>query len=879
MAENNFSVTARRPLAYLFYFVDEHSNQKKMITLAPRLLPLYALLLLGPVCGLSDGIAQTKSPQAFLGYEIGARFTPHHRVVAYFEHVAATTNSVELVSYGATYEQRPLVVAFVSSPANVAGLETIRKDNLRRAGMEPGEPATRIPIIWLSYNVHGNEAVSCETAMKTLWELVDPANTTTKKWLENTVVAIDPCLNPDGQERYVNWYNQKANRRLQPDPQSVEHAEPWPGGRPNHYLFDLNRDWAWQVQQESQARIRLYNHWMPQVHVDFHEQGVDDPYYFAPAAEPVHAFVSAFQREFQETVGRNNARYFDENAWLYFTREVFDLFYPSYGDSWPMFNGAIGMTYEQGGSGRAGLGIRTALGDTLTLAQRILHHYTSGMATVETVSDNADRLLEEYTVYFSESRTNPKGQYKAYVVKAGEYPERAAALKQLLDRNGIRYGTAARRQRLQGFDYFSGKTASFALEDGDLVVSAFQPKSMLTQTLFEPNPSLSDSLTYDITSWALPYAYGLQAYASETPLAVTDSNPSPAFEANRAEGKPLAYVVPWTSMAHARFAAALLNAGIRVRYTERPFTLEGKTYPSGSLIIGRAGNEQRADFWSEVVQLANDHRLRLDAVSTGYVDAGRDFGSGGVKAIKAPRVALIGGSGVSSLGVGEIWHFFEQELDYPVSVLEPDGISSADLSRYNTIILPSGNYGAWDDATVRRLETWVSAGGKLIALEAAVGFLSGKAGFNVSAFLTEEEKKQAETRQEADAAVARVTGFQEKERAEISRAISGAVFEVIMDASHPLGFGTAGKYYTLKTSSRRYAYLNDGVNVGIIPDTTHHRTGFVGAKAKSQVGESLVFGVEYKGRGQVVYLVDNPLFRGFWEQGKLVMGNALFMIN
>src|SRR5690606_11509707 len=307
---------------------------------------LCGTLILG---GLGVSVfAQTKSPEAFLGYQIGTRFTPHHRVVAYFEHVAATAHNVKLVKYGNSYENRPLMVAFLSSPANMARLEEIRKDNLRRAGIEQGAPGTQVPVIWLSYNVHGNEAVSSETAMKTLWELINPSNTETKKWLENTVVAIDPCLNPDGQERYVNWYNQKANNRLQPDPQSVEHNEPWPGGRPNHYLVDLNRDWAWQVQRESQARVSLYNQWMPQLHVDFHEQGVDAPYYFAPVAEPVHAFVSDFQREFQETVGRNNARYFDRNAWLYFTREVFDLFYPSYGDSWPMFNGAIGMTYEQG---------------------------------------------------------------------------------------------------------------------------------------------------------------------------------------------------------------------------------------------------------------------------------------------------------------------------------------------------------------------------------------------------------------------------------------------------------------------------------------------------------------------------------------------------
>ncbi len=870
-------VTVSISLVYLVNLPDDNIPHS-MKYILPLLFGRIQLTTLSFIVFLTTVVAQTQSPREFLGYELGARFTPHHKVVAYFEHVAHTSDHVKLTTYGTSYEWRPLIVAFVSSATNIANLEKIRTDNLKRVGIEAGEPSDKTPITWLSYNVHGNEAVASETAMRTLWELIDPSNLETKKWLENTLVIIDPCLNPDGQERYVNWYNQKANKRLQPDPQSTEHAEPWPGGRPNHYLFDLNRDWAWQVQQESQARIKLYNQWMPQVHVDFHEQGINAPYYFAPAAEPVHEFVSDFQKEFQETVGRNNARYFDENAWLYFTREVFDLFYPSYGDSWPMFNGAIGMTYEQGGSGRAGLGVLTALGDTLTLTERILHHHTSGMATIETVSKNANKLVDEFAKYFRDNQLNPKGKYKTYVIKPGSVPERLTALKQLLDRNGIRYVHANGKSGLKGFNYLTGETTTFALDAGDLVVSAHQPKSILTQTLFEPNPSLSDSLTYDITSWALPYAYGLQAYALENRLDVTAAPESTTIKTNQQQGAPLAYIAPWTSVAHARFAAALLNEGMRIRYAERGFSLAGKTYEPGSLIIGRAGNERVKDFQEKVLQLANSNGISLEAVSTGYVDTGKDFGSGDVKAIQPPRVALLGGNGVSSLNVGEIWHFFEEELDYPISMLDIQQFTSTDLNKYNTIILPSGNYNALGDAGLRKLDSWITAGGKLIAIESSASFLSGKEGFGLSQFLTDEEKREVEKRQEQEAAVERIADFQARERSGISNTVSGAVFEVKIDVSYPLGFGTGGKYYTLKNSGQRYAYLKNGINVGIIPDETYHRTGFVGAKAKSRMKESLVFGVEHKGRGQVIYMVDNPMFRGFWYNGKLIMSNALFMV-
>lgn len=833
-----------------------------------------ALWLLAPAVAAG----QTQNPEQFLGYSLGERFTPYHRVHRYMEHVAASSDHVQLVTYGQSYEGRPLVALFVSSPANIQNLENIRKSNMQRTGLEPGAPTETAAIVWLSYNVHGNEAVASETAMKTLWELIDPNNSTTKPYLENTVVVIDPCLNPDGQERYVNWYNQKASKRLQPDPQSAEHQEPWPGGRPNHYLYDLNRDWAWQVQQESQHRAALYNRWMPQVHVDFHEQGINAPYYFAPAAEPVHEFVSPFQREFQEIVGRNNAKYFDANAWMYFTREVFDLFYPSYGDTWPTFNGAIGMTYEQAGSGRAGLGIETALGDTLTLTERILHHHTAGIATIEMASQHADRLVKEFGEYFSQTSTNPPGRYTAYVVKPGNAPDRLKQLQQLLDRNGIRYGVAEPRGSVTGFNYSTGASATFAIEAGDLVVSAHQPKAVLVQTLFEPNPTLSDTMTYDITSWALPYAYGLQAYALDTRLTVDTSHVAPPFAQNTVQGTPLAYFVPWNAVTHARFLSALIQADIRVRVAEKPFSHAGEDYPAGTMIVARSGNERKTDFHETAVKLANAHAITLQTAATGYMDTGKDFGSSAVKAITPPKVAVLSGQGVSSLGFGEVWHHFERELDYPLSIIDVAGFGGTNLSRYNVLILPSGSYGAIGTAGFEKIDAWVSAGGKLIAIESAVDFLATKEGYGLSAYLTDEEKKAADKRKEEHAGQERTAAYDDRSRLRVANSVSGAVFQVRLDATHALGYGTNGTYFTLKNGSRRYGYLKNGVNVGIIPSLDHHRAGFIGFKAKPEIAGSLVFGVQHRGRGQVVYLVDNPLFRGFWEHGKLIVDNAVFMV-
>ena len=350
-----------------------------------------------------------QSPKEFLGYELGERFTRHHKVVEYFSYLSNQLSNVQLEKYGETNEHRPLYVAYVSSEKNMANLEQIRQKNLGQTGLKEDRGAGEIAIVWLSYNVHGNEASSTEAAMNTIYLLL----TGKKSLLENTLVIIDPCVNPDGRDRYVNWFNQVSTSPYNPDINAKEHQEPWPGGRPNHYLFDLNRDWAWATQVESQLRLNVYNKWMPHVHVDFHEQSMNNPYYFAPAAEPYHQVISRWQRDFQTQIGKNHAKYFDQNGWLYFTKERFDLLYPSYGDTYPTYVGAIGMTYEQAGHGRGGLGVNTDHGYELTLTDRVAHHTTTGISTVEISSNNASKLNSEFKKFF----INEKLIYKSYVLK------------------------------------------------------------------------------------------------------------------------------------------------------------------------------------------------------------------------------------------------------------------------------------------------------------------------------------------------------------------------------------------------------------------------------------------------------------------------------
>uniref|UniRef100_UPI004048DF0A M14 family zinc carboxypeptidase n=1 Tax=Algoriphagus sp. TaxID=1872435 RepID=UPI004048DF0A len=834
---------------------------------------LVAVLSIGSV------LAQLKTPEQFLSYKPGDRFTPHHRMVDYFEYVAAQNPNIKLIQYGETNEKRPLILAILASSENMAQLEQIRTDNLKRTGILSGTPSTQVPINWMSFNVHGNESVGMEAAISTFHTLADPNNTKVQEWLKNQVVILDPAINPDGRDRYANWYNQKMHTQLQPDMQSMEHNEPWPGGRANHYLFDLNRDWAWQVQVESQQRLKMYQQWMPQLHLDFHEQGIDNPFYMAPAAEPLHEQLSPFQHEFQDIFGKNTAKYFDQMGRFYFTKERFDLLYPSYGDTYPMYNGAIGMTIEQGGGGRAGIGGYNAIGDTVTLSNRITGHYTAALSAVEMTSQHAARLLSEFERYFKTNATAPKGTYKSFVIKGESNPAQVAKLLELLDKNGIQYGKGTAKTGLKGFEYQSGKTnVPFTTSDKDIVISAYQPKSVLAQVLFEPNPALNDSITYDITSWAMPYAYGVKAYALDTRLDPSGTYVSPLVATAKVTGTPVAYLAPWQGTRDAAFLAALLNKKIRVRYAEYPFTMEGKSYPAGTMMITKGGNEWVANFDQTVQEAAAALGITLSTTQTGYVDQGKDFGSPTVRIIQAPKVGLVGGAGTSSLNFGEVWHFFEKDLKYPLSSLEASSMGNADLSKYNVIILPSIYSSALSASAQSKLTDWVKAGGKVIAIDGSVNLFANKEGFKLKTFDTEEEKKAAEKASQELANKERLEPYIEGKRLDISGGTAGAIYEIKMDETHPLGYGTGGTYYTLKNNSSRFAFLSGGANAGIIASNDAYRTGYIGYKIKSRMGQSLVIGTESLGRGEVVYFVDNPIFRGFWESGKLVLSNAIFLV-
>jgi hypothetical protein len=826
-----------------------------------KFIPAFFLL----VCA-HFSIAQNKTPDQFLGFALGSKFAFHHQILDYMKMLEGQNQErLKLVQYGSTYEGRPLMVAFISSPENLSQLENIRTNHLKSVKILPGTAERKTPpIVWLSYNVHGNEAVSANTSMKVLYELLNKENKLTQEILKNTVIILDPCLNPDGYERYTQWYTRVQAAQADVTPFAVEHHEPWPGGRFNHYLFDLNRDWAWQTQKETLARVALYNQWLPHVHADFHEMGPERSYYFPPAAKPFHKDITAWQREFNEVIGENCRRYFDKNNWTYFTRYNYDLFYPSYGDTWPTFNGAIGVTYEQGGGGRAGLGLqRKHEKDTLTLLNRLEHHFASSMATLEAVGSHRDKLRSEFIKYYEHAAHTPSGNYKTYVVKAQGNEEWVRAFTTWLSRQGFQYGIAGKGGNVKGTELASAVDQTVRMEASDVLISAFQPKSNLIRVMFEARPVLEDSVTYDLTSWGVSYLFGLQSFGLKEKLVPV--TPAAGMIENRIPEKtPYAYLARWSDVEDAAFLSDLLKKDILVRTSNVPFEINNAHYNAGTLILTSKGNSNK-DFDRVVNSVASAHHVKLTAVETGFVSSGADFGSDHIRIIKSPKVVTVAGPGVSATALGAVWHYFEQQIQYPVTRVDVGMLATLPWNEVDVLILPDGKYAnVIGEKTLDLMQEWIRNGGKLILMENAVDMFVNKAGFSLSRKPLDRNGDSEPYRK-----------FGDKERRETSDSSPGSMYSVTLDTTHPLAFGCGKDYFTLIRDAYDMGFLKDGWNVGYLKEGGY-KAGFVGSKLNQKLKNTLIMGVQDMGKGHVVYLLDDPLFRGMLYDGKILFSNAVF---
>ena len=816
-----------------------------------------------------------KSPDEFLGYELGTQFTFHYRAVDYFRYVAENSPQAEYREYGTTYEGRVLGVCIVSSEENLSKLEEYRKNNLIKTGLLEGNfTGKQIPIIWLAYNIHGNESAGMETAMKTLYTLVTGSYPGASDWLKTCIIVIDPCQNPDGRDMYTNRFRNAQNLVPDPDGKSAEHNQGWPTARTNHYMFDLNRDWTWQTQVETVQKLALYNQFMPHVHADFHEMGDESTFFFPPGASPWHEVITPWQHEFHTLLGMGNASLFDEKFKLYFTKETFDLFCPSFGDTWPLFNGAIGFTYEQGGSGPSGLAYKQKTGDTLTLKDRIDGHFTASMATLKVSYENREKLISEFNKFFSDNTNKPAFQYKSIIIKGSNKKSDLEELLQLLGKNQIKYSYAGSTgKKFKGFDYLANAEGEVTIEKGDILVSAYQPQSRFVQVLFEPDSKASDSLSYDLTAWALPYAYNMKAFALAEQVKPFDGKiDTEKTDIKLSIDKPYGYAVPYDGFNVLKFISALHLKNIRSRYSLKPFTIGGTVYERGSFIIARGDNKGMESKIDKIVtDLAEKFQVNVTPVTSGLVENGKDIGSDYSPLKTKPKVALISGEGTSSSAVGELWYFFERELNYPLTLIKTGNVKTDDLSDYDVLLITSGTYPALKDTIV----DYAKRGGKVVVFEKAISiFASEKSTSLFKAVETRTAEQKAAEKKEKSDDLTLLKKFSDEGRYMLSDQSAGSIYKVTVDTTNPYGFGLGREWFLLK-QEQPYPFLTKGNNIGYILENKPV-SGFAGYKYQKQIKNTMVIGSEPIGKGEVIYLTDDPYFRAFWKSGRPLLWNVVF---
>jgi len=831
----------------------------------------FLVVILACALGTMHAQNSLEDPSEFLGFELGDRFSLHHEVIAFSKHMGKQPGAA-YVEYGATYEDRQLQAVVFTHPDNMEQLEDIRLQHLDRIQGGTGDSEfDELAVVWMSYNVHGNEAACTEAALEVMHALAEKC-AAGDPMMRRLVVLVDPCLNPDGHDRYAFWFNQHASLPPDADPNGLEHDEPWPGGRPNHYLFDLNRDWAWQEQRETQARSALYHAWMPHVHCDYHEMGYNSPYYFAPAAEPYHEAITDWQREFQTEIGRAAATNFDARGELYYTRESFDLLYPSYGDTYPMYNGAIGMTYEQGGSGRAGVLVEREDGTVLSLRDRIDNHVESSLSAIETSARLAGRLVDELAAFHEINRTQPQGRFGGYHIPVNAAnASRVDQLVQFLERHEIECERATSTSRpVSAWEYGANITRNVVVRPGDLLISSYQTHSRILDVLFDPEPVLTDSLTYDITTWSVPYARGLQTFGLSKP--VQGGEWEKAHSLPNWASSSYGYAIAPDQDGYAHALSQLHKAAIHVRTSSKAIVHAGASFAPGTLFVLR-GDQTNAS-WASTLQSLATH-VAIVPMEGGHAIEGPDMGSDDVWLVKAPRVALLTGDETSSLGTGEVWWYFEQELKYPITRLNAEASSPSEWSGFDVVVMPSGWYSSATETWMEELSTWVRDGGRIIALSRAMNLFSAESGWGLERFNDSAMEQSVQVRNREERIANRQRPFDERERHYAMGIGDGSIYAVELDRTHPLAWGYPDRpYYSLRSSSSRYATLESGWSVGRYGERV---SGFVGSQANRELEGSLAFGVQSMGGGHAVFFTDNPLFRGFWENGKRLFDNAVFM--
>ncbi len=854
--------------------------------------------------------------KAVLGYEPGERITWHADAVRYFEALAETSpERISVATYAQSWEGRDLVYAVVTSAENMARIDTIKSNMQRLADPRKTTRAeaqeiikTQPAITWLSYGVHGNEISSTEAAMLTAYHLLaSRGDKRVADIMRDTVVVIDPMQNPDGRDRFIHHFEIAEGLVPDSDRLSAEHNEPWPGGRTNHYYFDLNRDWFILTQPETQGRVDLLQQWYPVAFVDAHEMGSDSTYFFAPGATPYNPHLAANQRESLEIFGQNNARWFDTFGLDYYTREVFDEFYPGYGASWPSYFGSISMTYEQASS--RGLIVRQYDGKDLSFPYTIRNHFVTSLSTAEAVVTNRQKFLTDFYNYRASAIEEGKNDsIRSYILPTQFDQAAANKLVGLLVRQGVEVGRADASFEACGESY----------KAGSYVINTSQPAKRFIRTLMDTDvpmekaflaeqerrraKNLRDEI-YDVTAWSLPLMMNVRADSCNRSINGNfTTQGSELVQAGKVSGSsgPVAYLVPWGSATAVRFLTNALRQGLDVKSSDKAFTHSGKRYPAGTLIIDVADNSNTLT--DTVVELAATTGATVISVDSSWVTDGPNFGSENVVRFNAPRVAIAWDQPTSSYSAGNTRFVIERQFDFPVTAIRLNQLKRADLSRYQVLILPavgwSGNYEeALGEKGTANLKDWVAKGGVLIGLGNANRYLANPEidllsirRENAVIEVDKEKVKSNENGKDGDEKSKETTvegqylTSSDDYMALITPekgspdSVAGVLVKSNVDPDHWLGAGVSPTLNVLVRGSDIYTpvKMDKGVNVAVFGNADDLlASGYMWEQNRKQMAYKPFVVAQKNGQGYVIGFTQDPNVRAYLDGLNVIFMNAI----
>ena len=867
---------------------------------------LFVLVLVAPTGSAQDdafwpGVtydAGVPTMEEVLGHAPGERIVSHAEMVRYLEALAESRpRQIHLHEYAQSWEGRAVVYAVVGSEEHMVRVADVQRDMKRLSDPRTTTDADARTIIddqpaitWLAYGVHGNEISSPDASLYTAYHLLAAQNDDiVDAILENSLVILVPTQNPDGRDRFVNHFRIAEGIAPSAHPAAAEHDEPWPGGRTNHYYFDLNRDWLALTQPETRGHTRAYQEWFPQVFVDLHEMGGNSTYYFAPEARPYNPHITSAQREALDLYGRNNAKWFDEFGFLYFTREVYDAFYPGYGASWPLFHGTIATTYEQASA--RGLVFRRNDGTDLRFRDAVRHHFVASIATAETTARNRERQLVSFWEYRKSAVAEGGSEaVKAFVIVNEGDTAAVQKLAGILAEHGVEVSRAVAE--------FEGCGRSFPA--GSLVIDLAQPTKRLARTLLDAHvpmeaefvaeqerrrkKDLPDEI-YDVTGWSLAQMFNVDSVAcSAVPTGelepAGDARLAPAsIEGGRAR---LAYVAPWGTAAAGRLLAGALRAGLKVLSADKVMQQSGRTYPTGTLIFTVAGNP--SDLHETLERLANETGAEIIATDTSWVDSGINFGSNNVRHVRRPEVAIAWDVPTFQNSAGSTRFVLEGQYSYPTTPVRTRRLASTDLKAFDVLVLPEGNYcSTLDESATEHLKRWVEDGGTLIGLGSALSYLTE------SELLASKIENQAAREVDADKSEDRdgPKVFESEEdylkaiepKEERPDSVAGVLVRAKLDPDHWLNAGMGDTVHALIRGRAIYTplTLDKGQNPAVLMGADELVAGgYLWEENRKQLAYKPLTMVQSHGRGLVIGFAADPNYRAYLDGLNVIFLNAVF---